>query len=123
MVADFADFEMGIRAMPSQDGGHVCYDTQVSVATIYRFLRRGFLKIDDEHQRGLDTVTGKRQVDLDKVERWTNDLIRGDAVIGTVMWNFRPEEGSRLRYDKDEGKLYVSGEAFIPDSYHRHLAL
>jgi hypothetical protein len=120
---DSADFEMGIKAMRTEDGGHECYDTQVSAATIYRFLKRGFLRIDDEHQRGRDTVTGRQQVDSEKVERWTSDLIKGNAILGTIMWNFRPEDGSRLRYDKAEGKLYISGEAYIPDSYHRHLAL
>ncbi|HYM16184.1 MAG TPA: DNA sulfur modification protein DndB [Dehalococcoidia bacterium] len=120
---DQADFEMGIRAMPTRDGGNTCYDTVVTAGTVARFIKRGFLRIDDDHQRGRDTVTGKPQVDQEKIDKWTQDLIDGRAIIGTVMWNFRPEEGSTLRYDADGGKLFISGEATIPDSYHRHMAL
>ena len=80
----------------TQDGPWVCYDTTVTANDIFELTRSGFLKLDPDAQRGIDSVTGKGVVDEKKVERWTDELIAGTAIFGQLSWNFRKRE-TRIR--------------------------
>src|SRR5882762_9829647 len=106
----------------TQDGPWECYDTTVTAENIRTLTKTGFLKLDPEAQRGIDSVTGKKILDEKKVERWTEELIEGKAILGQLSWNFRKGE-STLEYDDQERRLKVGGAATIPDSYHRCSAI
>lgn len=108
--------------LQTEDRGHVCYDVTVTAQEIAQLWRTGFLRIDDDRQRGRDPVTGKPIVDQDKVERWTDELIAGTAILGQLSWNFRPEDVGELRFESDENgpRLVITPGAYMPDSRHRH---
>jgi hypothetical protein len=90
---------------------------------ISQLYKTGFLKMDDERQRGVDSVTGKRILDDEKVEKWAEQLVKGEAYLGQLSWNFRKDETS-LEYDEIKRSLKIgAGAATIPDSGHRHMAL
>jgi hypothetical protein len=111
--------------IPTQDGptGHACYDAVVTAADINTLYQTGFLNVDYDRQRGRDTVTGKPLTDLEKVERWAEQLVQGKAYFGQLTWNFRPEECA-VEYDEATRTLTIkSGKGTIPDSRHRHLAI
>ncbi len=75
------------------------------------------------HQRGLDTVTKKPILDQEKIERWADQLLKGEAYLGQLSWNFRKEE-VELEYDSQSRQLTIGpGGAAIPDSAHRHIAI
>ena len=68
-------------------------------------------------------MTGKPVIDDDKVTRWAEELANGEGILGQLTWNFRQGE-TEIHYDPAEKKLAVTyGEAHIPDSGHRHLAI
>jgi hypothetical protein len=90
---------------------------------ISQLFKTGFLKVDDERQRGVDSVTGKQVRDEEKVERWAEQLLKGEAYLGQLSWNFRKDE-TTLEYDEERRSLKIgAGAATIPDSSHRHMAL
>jgi hypothetical protein len=107
----------------TEDGPYVCYDAVMTAQDISRLYKTGFLKLDDERQRGVDSVTGSRIMDVEKVERWAEQLVKGEAYLGQLSWNFRKDETS-LVYDETARSLKIgAGAATIPDSGHRHMAL
>jgi hypothetical protein len=107
----------------TEDGPFPCYDAVMAARDIYQLFKTGFLKIDDERQRGVDSVTGKRVQDDEKVERWAEQLVKGEAYLGQLSWNFRKDE-TTLEYDEDKRSLKIgAGAATIPDSGHRHKAI
>ncbi len=107
----------------TEDGPYDCYDAVVTARDISQLYKTGFLKLDDDRQRGIDSVTGKRIVDEEKVEKWAEQLVSGEAYLGQLSWNFRKDE-TALEYDEDTRKLKIgAGTATIPDSGHRHMAL
>jgi hypothetical protein len=90
---------------------------------ISQLFKTGFLKLDDDRQRGIDSVTGKRIMDDEKVERWAEQLLKGEAYLGQLSWNFRKDE-TTLEYNEEKRSLRIgAGAATIPDSGHRHMAL
>lgn len=119
---------MGIQTtlnevLPTSDGPWECFDTVLPARDIERLYTQGFLKIDYDIQRGRDTMTGKPVIDPKKIERWTEELIKGEAIMGQCTWNFRREE-TKIEYDPEGRKLVVHyGEAHVPDSAHRHRAI
>lgn len=107
----------------AQDYGRDVYDTVISARDIQRMFKHGLLLIDDDAQRGKNSVTGRQVVKAEKVERWTNDLLRGEAVFGQLTWNFRPNE-TDVVFDTTTNTLIIKdGSATIPDSGHRHRAI
>ena len=117
------------NVIATQDGGYKCYDTTISARDISSSYKHGLLEVDDDRQRGKDSVTGKAKVDQRKVERWARDLQEDSAIFGQLSWNFRPEEAS-IQFEsdgngsQDHGTLVIhSGTARLPDSRHRHEAI
>ena len=106
----------------TQDGPWTCYDAVVTAREIATLRRTGFIRVDDERQRGRDSVSAKPVIKQEKIERWSQQLIDGDAVLGQLTWNFRPEE-SHLSFDPANRTLEVAGGATLPDSRHRHDAI
>src|SRR2546428_268299 len=107
----------------TEDGPYECYDAVVTAHDISQLYKTGFLKVDDDRQRGIDSVTGKRIIDEEKVDRWAEQLIKGEAYLGQLSWNFRKDE-TALEYNEETRSLKIgAGAATIPDSGHRHLAL
>jgi hypothetical protein len=107
----------------TEDGPYDCYDAVMTARDILQLFKTGFLKIDDDRQRGIDSVTGKPVLDSEKVERWAEQLVSGQAYLGQLSWNFRKDE-TTLDYDEDNRSLKIgAGAATIPDSGHRHKAL
>jgi hypothetical protein len=107
----------------TEDGPYECYDAVVTAHDISQLYKTGFLKVDDDRQRGVDSVTGKRIIDDEKVEKWAEQLVTGEAYLGQLSWNFRKDETS-LEYDEAKRSLKIgAGAATIPDSGHRHMAL
>jgi hypothetical protein len=79
--------------------------------------------VDHDRQRGVDSVTGKRILDDEKVDRWAEQLVKGEAYLGQLSWNFRRDE-TALDYNEANRSLKIgAGAATIPDSGHRHMAL
>lgn len=111
------------NVVPTQDGQYESYDAVVTAHDIATLFKTGFLKLDPEHQRGEDMVTRRPILDMHKIERWAEQLIKGEAYLGQLSWNFRREE-TVLKYDPDTRTLTIgAGSATIPDSYHRHRAI
>jgi len=107
----------------TEDGPYECYDAVVTAHDISQLYKTGFLKVDDDRQRGVDSVTGKRILDEEKIEQWAEQLIKGEAYLGQLSWNFRKDE-TELKYDEATRSLKIgSGAAAIPDSGHRHMAI
>src|SRR2546425_11068875 len=103
------------NVVPTQDGPFTCYDAVVTAGDIATLFRTGFLKLDPEHQRGEDSVSRKPVLDMDKIERWADQLIKGEGYLGQLSWNFRREE-TRLEYDEESRTLTIgAGAATIPD--------
>jgi hypothetical protein len=107
----------------TEDGPYACYDAVVTARDISQLYKTGFLKIDDNRQRGVDSVTGQRILDDEKVDRWAEQLVKGEAYLGQVSWNFRKDE-TVIEYDEPTRSLKIgAGAATIPDSGHRHMAI
>ena len=107
----------------TEDGPYPCYDAVMAARDVYQLYKTGFLKVDPDRQRGTDSVTGKRILDEEKVERWAEQLVKGEAYLGQLSWNFRKDE-TTLEYDPEKRSLKIgAGAATIPDSGHRHMAL
>ncbi len=107
----------------TEDGPYECYDAVVTARDVSQLYKTGFLKVDDDRQRGIDSVTGKRILDEEKVEKWAEQLVKGEAYLGQLSWNFRKDE-TTLEYDPEKRSLKIgAGAATIPDSGHRHMAL
>jgi DndB-like DNA-sulfur modification-associated protein len=107
----------------TEDGPYECYDAVVTARDISQLYKTGFLKIDDDRQRGIDSVTGLRIMDDEKVDRWAEQLLKGEAYLGQLSWNFRKDE-TILEYDETTKSLKIgAGAATIPDSGHRHKAI
>lgn len=107
----------------TEDGPYVCYDAVVTARDISQLFKTGFLKVDDDRQRGVDSVSGKRILDEEKVEKWAEQLVKGEAYLGQLSWNFRKDE-TTLEYDEEKRSLKIgAGAATIPDSGHRHMAI
>ncbi len=107
----------------TEDGPYPCYDAVMSAHDIHQLYKTGFLKVDHERQRGVDSVTGQRILDDEKVERWAEQLVQGEAYLGQLSWNFRKDE-TMLDYDEEKRSLKIgAGAATIPDSGHRHMAI
>jgi hypothetical protein len=107
----------------TEDGPYPCYDAVVTARDISQLYKTGFLKVDDDRQRGIDSVTGKRIIDDEKVERWAEQLVKGEAYLGQLSWNFRKDE-TTLEYEEGSRSLKIgAGGAMIPDSGHRHMAI
>ncbi len=107
----------------TEDGPYECYDAVVTARDISQLYKTGFLKIDDERQRGIDSVTGLRIMDDEKVDRWAEQLLKGEAYLGQLSWNFRKDE-TILEYNETTKSLKIgAGAATIPDSGHRHKAI
>jgi hypothetical protein len=111
------------EVLETQDGPWTCYDAVVTAGDIATLYKTGFLTIDydpDKAQRGKDSVTNKPIVDELKIERWTDELVNGTAILGQLSWNF-PVGESEILYDRDLRRLSIrGGRARIPDSGHRH---
>ncbi len=108
------------NVVPTQDGPDTCYDAVVTAQDIATLYKTGFLKIDPDRQRGLDPVTRKPILDMEKIDRWADQLVAGEAYLGQLSWNFRKEE-TILDYESESRTLTIgAGAATIPDSYHRH---
>jgi DNA-sulfur modification-associated len=105
------------------DGGWSCYDVVITASDICTLWQTGFLKIDDDRQRGCDMVSGKPILSRKKIEQWAEGLIANEAIFGQLTWNFRPEDVGTLKYDSDVRSLTISPGAYIPDSRHRHEAI
>jgi hypothetical protein len=107
----------------TEDGPYPCYDAVMTARDISQLYKTGFLKVDHDRQRGLDAVTGQRILDDEKVDRWAEQLVKGEAYLGQLSWNFRKDE-TLLEYDEGNRSLKIgAGAATIPDSGHRHMAL
>jgi len=107
----------------TEDGPYTCYDAVVTARDVSQLYKTGFLKIDDNRQRGIDSVTNKRILDEEKVDRWAEQLVKGEAYLGQLSWNFRKDE-TVIEYDEQKRSLKIgAGAATIPDSGHRHMAL
>jgi hypothetical protein len=107
----------------TEDGPYPCYDAVMAARDINQLYKTGFLKVDPDRQRGMDSVTGKRILDEEKVERWAEQLVKGEAYLGQLSWNFRQDE-TALEYDEASRSLKIgAGAATIPDSGHRHMAI
>ncbi|MGH9436379.1 MAG: DNA sulfur modification protein DndB, partial [Terriglobia bacterium] len=90
---------------------------------IHQLYKTGFLKVDPDRQRGMDSVTNKRILDEEKVEKWAEQLVKDEAYLGQLSWNFRKGE-TTLEYDEASRSLKIgAGAATIPDSGHRHMAI
>src|SRR5262245_176638 len=112
------------NVVATEDGPFECYDAVVTADEIAKLFRTGFLKLDPEHQRGEDSVTKKPVLDMNKIDRWADELINGQAYLGQLSWNFRREDNTTLQYDAENRTLTIgAGGATIPDSYHRHRAI
>lgn len=111
----------------TRDGGEDCWDTTISARDIARLMDANQLVYDPEHQRGINSVTGKPMLNGEKVERWANDLLADTAIFGQLTWNFRPDDATVLfdpdSGNQDHGKLIFDGPATLPDSWHRHNAI
>src|SRR6266446_6318362 len=104
------------NVVPTEDGPFECYDAVVTAHEIATLFKTGFLKLDPEHQRGEDSVTKRPVLDMDKIDRWADQLIKGQAYLGQLSWNFRREE-TTLQYDAESRTLTIgAGAATIPDS-------
>jgi hypothetical protein len=107
----------------TEDGPYPCYDAVMTARDISQLYKTGFLKVDHDRQRGLDSITGQRILDDEKVDRWAEQLVKGEAYLGQLSWNFRKDE-TLLDYDEEKRSLKIgAGAATIPDSGHRHMAL
>lgn len=112
----------------TRDGGFDCWDTTVSARDIAKAFTHGLLKIDPEHQRGKNSVTGKNVLKQEKIQRWARELQDDTAIFGQLTWNFRPDD-SEVSFEADlqnpgHGTLIVrGGTASLPDSVHRHHAI
>jgi hypothetical protein len=107
----------------TEDGPYACYDAVVTARDISQLYKTGFLKVDNDRQRGVDSVTGQRILDDEKVEKWAEQLVKGEAYLGQLSWNFRKDE-TALDYDEEKRSLRIgAGAATIPDSGHRHMAI
>ena len=112
-----------IPVLVSHDKGEDVYDTVVTARTIHRMFTHGLIEIDDDRQRGRNTVSGKPVYSQKKVDRWTEQLLNDEAVFGQLTWNFRPEE-TNTRYDASTQSIVIEdGSATLPDSAHRHRAI
>lgn len=114
------------NATETEDGGRPCYDVVSTAAEIHRAFKQGFLQIDDERQRGKNTVTGARIVNQKKIDEWAEKLVQGDGYLGQLTWNIRREDGPdpEVEYDPDSGMLTINAlSAYLPDSYHRTSAV
>ncbi len=114
------------NAAETSDGGRVCYDVVSTAAEIHRAFKQGFLQIDDERQRGKNTVTGRRIVDRKKIDQWAEKLVAGNGYLGQLTWNIRKENGKdpELEYDPETRMLTIDAlSAYLPDSYHRTSAV
>ncbi len=110
-------------ALESHDMGHDVYDVVLEAQSIHRMWTNGLLRIDDDLQRGVNSTTGKQAFKKDKVERWTEQLLKDEHVFGQLTWNYRPEE-SELEYNHETKTLMIgSGAATLPDSAHRHRSI
>ena len=109
----------------TEDGGQVCYDVALEAREIHRLRKFGFLQVDEERQRGVNTVTNKPVINQDKIERWTDQLIDGTAYLGQLTWNVRPDQDDPgLRFAAETKQLVVNAmQAYLPDSRHRHEAI
>lgn len=111
------------EALKSHDMGHDVYDVVLDATSIHRMWTNGMLRIDDDLQRGVNSTTGKQVFKKEKVDRWTEQLLRDEHVFGQLTWNYRPEE-SQVEYDAETRTLNIgSGVATLPDSAHRHRAI
>jgi hypothetical protein len=113
----------------TRDGGHDCWDTTITAREIARAFSHGLLNVDPQHQRGINSVTGKNVLKEDKIERWARELQDDKAIFGQLTWNFRPEE-SNITFEPAEGPnsghgtlIIREGSAYLPDSVHRHHAV
>ena len=107
----------------TEDGPYPCYDAVMTARDISQLYKTGFLKIDHDRQRGLDSVTGQRILDDEKVDRWAEQLVKGEAYLGQLSWNFRKDD-TLIEYDEATRSLKIgAGAATIPDSGHRHMAI
>ena len=94
----------------TEDGPYPCYDAVVTAHDISQLYKTGFLKIDHDRQRGIDSITGKRILDDEKVDRWAEQLVKGEAYIWQVSWNFRKDE-TVLEYDYEKRSLKIGAGA------------
>jgi hypothetical protein len=107
----------------TQDGPWPCWDAVMTAQDIHRAWTRGYLQVNQDAQRGKDSVTGKDVLDQRKVERWTDELVDGQAILGQLTINIPKEEGS-VRYADDDHRLEIdSAIATCPDSRHRITAI
>lgn len=110
------------NAAETSDGGRACYDVVTTAAEIHQVFKQGFLHIDNERQRGVNTVTGRQIVDHKKIDHWAEKLVAGNGYLGQLTWNVRKEPGMRpeLEYDPATRMLKINAiSAYLPDSYHR----
>ena len=111
------------EALESHDMGQDVYDVVLDARSIHRMWTNGLLRIDDNLQRGVNSTTGKQVFKKEKVDRWTEQLLKDEHVFGQLTWNYRPEE-SEVDYDPETRTLVIgSGAATLPDSAHRHRAI
>jgi hypothetical protein len=107
----------------SHDKGEQVYDVVISARDIHRMWTHGLIRIDDERQRGVNSTTGKQVVKQQKVDKWTEQLLKDEHVFGQLTWNFRPEE-TKAFYDEELDAFVIQdGSATLPDSGHRHRAI
>lgn len=111
--------------LQSQDGPFECWDTSLTAREITDLWKQGFLKLDPERQRGTD-FSGKQVKDDKKIERWVEELIQDRAIFGQLSWNIRRGSGNQheVTYNADDRTLSMAASAaYLPDSYHRHMAI
>ena len=95
------------------------YNSRMTASAIARLFHSKRLYYDPEIQRGL--------LDATKIDRWAENLLAGDAILGTITLNFRTDtttvegvvhSGTQVS-PTDDGHLAYDGEASVPDGWHR----
>lgn len=107
----------------TQESTYDTYNTRLSASEIARMYHSQRVYYDAEIQRGLE--------DKAKIERWAEQLLSGEAILGTMTLNFRTDASTvggvvhpgTLVTPTDEGHLAYDGEASVPDGWHRLRAI
>jgi hypothetical protein len=127
-------FLFRVKVLESEDGGRTVWEAVVTVADIYALVSGNALKIGNirpDHEiigYEPDGVTPRYANTSARISDWTEGLIDGTAILGTLSWNANPDF-TRFTVERDEadGQLYLTlyEGAFDTeiDSASRHRAI